>query len=288
MRQGGWTEAGEGDYRKLIKNKEEAVSLEQASRVVRSGAMIENQLAELHERAEAEPGNVDLARRIGELYDQKEDFESASQWFRYAAELTGSTDEGLLRKAHDTELKSLGEQVRHLEVDLAKLLEGTPECSEMEAKLHELSHRRESILIEELQDRVKRNPTDLSIRFELGEHLVRDERYTDAIPELQKARTSPNHRVRAIAYLGQCYDAKNMPDLAKKQFSEALTELGQMDSIKKDITYRLGLLQERTGHRAEYLECMKQIYEVDYGYRDVAQRVESSYEDGGRSEAPAS
>jgi hypothetical protein len=25
------------------------------------------------------------------------------------------------------------------------------------------------------------------------------------------------------------------------------------------------------------IECMKQIYEVDYGYRDVAERVESSY-----------
>jgi hypothetical protein len=27
----------------------------------------------------------------------------------------------------------------------------------------------------------------------------------------------------------------------------------------------------------EALNCFKQIYEVDYGYRDVAQRVESSY-----------
>jgi hypothetical protein len=25
------------------------------------------------------------------------------------------------------------------------------------------------------------------------------------------------------------------------------------------------------------IECMKQIYEVDYGYRDVAERVEGSY-----------
>jgi hypothetical protein len=25
------------------------------------------------------------------------------------------------------------------------------------------------------------------------------------------------------------------------------------------------------------LDCMKQIYEVDYGYRDVAARVEASY-----------
>ena len=34
---------------------------------------------------------------------------------------------------------------------------------------------------------------------------------------------------------------------------------------------------ELLGKKDEYLECMKQIYEVDYGYRDVAKRVESSY-----------
>jgi hypothetical protein len=31
------------------------------------------------------------------------------------------------------------------------------------------------------------------------------------------------------------------------------------------------------GEGEKSLACMKQIYEVDYGYRDVAQRVESSY-----------
>ena len=32
------------------------------------------------------------------------------------------------------------------------------------------------------------------------------------------------------------------------------------------------------GDLEKSLACMKQIYEVDYGYRDVARRVESSYE----------
>jgi len=32
------------------------------------------------------------------------------------------------------------------------------------------------------------------------------------------------------------------------------------------------------GDPGKALACMKQIYEVDYGYRDVARRVESSYE----------
>jgi hypothetical protein len=32
------------------------------------------------------------------------------------------------------------------------------------------------------------------------------------------------------------------------------------------------------GDAEKAIACMKQIYEVDYGYRDVATRVERSYE----------
>jgi hypothetical protein len=31
------------------------------------------------------------------------------------------------------------------------------------------------------------------------------------------------------------------------------------------------------GNMEKSLECMKEIYEVDYGYLDVAERVEASY-----------
>jgi len=31
------------------------------------------------------------------------------------------------------------------------------------------------------------------------------------------------------------------------------------------------------GEQEKSVACMKQIYEVDYGYKDVAKRVESSY-----------
>jgi hypothetical protein len=50
-----------------------------------------------------------------------------------------------------------------------------------------------------------------------------------------------------------------------------------MDGIKKDIVYDLGLVYGRMGNADKSLDCMKEIYEVDYGYRDVAQRVEESY-----------
>jgi len=50
-----------------------------------------------------------------------------------------------------------------------------------------------------------------------------------------------------------------------------------MDAIKKEIVYNLGLAYERMGDKEKSLNCMKQIYEADYGYKDVATRVESSY-----------
>jgi hypothetical protein len=43
------------------------------------------------------------------------------------------------------------------------------------------------------------------------------------------------------------------------------------------MMYHLGLAYERMGEQEKSLACMKQIYEVDYGYKDVARRVESSY-----------
>jgi hypothetical protein len=63
-----------------------------------------------------------------------------------------------------------------------------------------------------------------------------------------------------------------------KQLEVASREILSMDVMKKEILDNLGLTYDRMGELEKSLACMKQIYEVDYGYRDVAQRVESSYE----------
>ena len=53
-----------------------------------------------------------------------------------------------------------------------------------------------------------------------------------------------------------------------------------MDATKKEIIYNLGLVYEKMGEAGKSLDCMKEIYEADYGYKDVAERVESSYATG--------
>ena len=77
--------------------------------------------------------------------------------------------------------------------------------------------------------------------------------------------------------LGCCYNELEMLDLAVKQLEDVSKEILSMDATKKEIVYNLGLVYERMGEQEKSLACMKQIYEVDYGYKDVARRVESSY-----------
>src|SRR6184192_2009277 len=275
MKSGGWTQAE--SYRDLIKDKEMAISLEQQGRMRLTGESLDQQIAETYARHKAEPANVDLARRLGTLNEQKEDFEAAIRWYQSAADLTKGADTGLARKVSDLKIKRLEQEIAAHEEFLSR-----HNADEVRAKKSEelkaAKSKRAEILINDALERVGRNPTDLQLRFELGKNFFNAGRFREAVPELQRARQNPHARLKAMNLLGCCYSELEMLDLAMKQLEEASKEILSMDTTKKEIMYNLGLVYERMGEGDKSLACMKQIYEVDYGYRDVARRVESSYE----------
>ena len=276
MASGGWTEAV--SYRDLIRDKELATSLEQQGRMKLSGESLDQQIAETHTAQEAQPQNVDVARRLATLYEQKNDLEAAIGWFHYASELTKGSDAGLVRKVSDLRLKQLDQQIALHEEFLSMPGEDEEQFTRRSEELAAAKKKRAELLIGDARKRLERNPTDLQLRFELGEHLVNAGRFREAVPELQRARQNPHARLKAMNLLGRAYSELGMLDLAAKQLGDAAKEIFTMDGTKKEIVYNLGLVYERMGDRERSLECMKQIYEADYGYKDVATRVESSYQ----------
>src|SRR5437763_13378142 len=276
MSTGGWTQAE--SYRELIKDKDVAISLEQQSRMQLSGEALDQQIAELEERQKVEPHNIDVARRLGALCEQKDDIESAIKWYQRAVELTGGSDAGLIRKMSNLKMRGAEREIAAHEEFLAGHSKKDAVHAKKSEELQAARKKRAGILIEETKKRLERNPTDLQLRFELGEHLVRSQRFREAVPELQRARQNPNARLKAMNLLGVCYRELGMLDLAMKQFEDAAKEIVTMDGMKKEIVYNLGIVYEKMGAREKSLYCMKQIYESDYGYRDVAERVESSYQ----------
>jgi tetratricopeptide (TPR) repeat protein len=275
MKSGGWAAAA--SYRDLIKDKEAAVSLEQQSRMQLTEESLGRQIAEVYALHEAEPQNIDIARRLGALSEQKDDLDAAIAWYRYASDLTQGSDPGLIRKISDLGVKVTEREIAALEESITNNAGDSTVLAEKNAALAAARKRRAEMLIEEARKRVERNPTDLQFRFELGEHLMNAGHFREGLPELQRARQNPNARLKAMNALGRCYRELGMFDLAARQLEEAAREIATMDATKKEIVYNLGLVYERMGNREKSLACMKQIYEADYGYKDVATRVESSY-----------
>ncbi|MBV9618841.1 MAG: tetratricopeptide repeat protein, partial [Verrucomicrobia bacterium] len=206
MSAGGWTQAE--SYRDVINDKDVAISLDQ-------------QIAAIEAQQKAQPKNVDLARQLGGLCEQKDDIASAIRWYQTAVDLTGAGDAGLVRKVSDLNMRADEREIAAHEEYLATHKEKDEVHAKKTEQLVAAKKRRAEVLIEEVGSRIARNPTDLHLRFELGEHLVDAQRFREAIPELQRARQNPNARLKAMNLLGICYHQQGMLDLATKQFEEA-------------------------------------------------------------------
>ena len=282
MKSGGWNEAQ--SYRDLIKDKDQAVSLEQKNRVVKSLEMIDEQLHELYPQWEANQSSVDLTRRIAKLWEDRfeqtgdeESLEGAVSYYSHTNELASGTDPAVARKLSDLKARKLDVRITVLEKWLAEGGAQHEDAATYLAELEELRKEKVQVQIVDARKRVERNPTDLQLRFELGELLLSIGQFNEAIPELQRARQNPSSRLKAMSMLGRCFVQKGMLDMAATQFKSAASEMIAMDTTKKDTVYDLGLVYNTMGKKEEYLQCMKDIMEADYGYKDVAKRVEESY-----------
>src|SRR6266850_3203561 len=175
MKRGGWMEAE--SYRDLIKDKDEAISLEQQSRIRLTGEAIDQQIAEAYARHQAEPENLDFAQRLGALNEKKDDLESGIRWYQYAADLAKGADTGLLRKISDLKIKCLEREIAAHEEFLSTYSARDEVYAEKSGQLRAAKVSRAEILITDAQERVARNPTDLQLRFELGENFFNARRF---------------------------------------------------------------------------------------------------------------
>lgn len=269
---GGWNS---NDFRGAMKDSGEAAKLEMLNRQGMTQEQMEQFLAETINQYNADQTNIIIVKRMADLYERLGQVDSALMFYDYALTLNPG-DVALQRKVEIIRDKVQDQQI----ADFEREIEANPDAPDIDdkrAQVAEIRRQRASVVIGEAKARVDRNPTDKTLRYELGQAYFGAGMFTEAIPELQQAKSNPNMRIKAILMLGRCFASKNMNDLAKTSLSEAAKELVIMDAIKKEVLYELANVLEKMGDRASSLEALKEIYNADYGYKDVARRVESSY-----------
>jgi tetratricopeptide (TPR) repeat protein len=263
----GALESGKGSYRDILKNKEEAVMLEQEKRTVKSEDRTESLIKEYESRLQTEPNNLKLIRSLADLYTEKKQFDKAFALYDQLKHSELGNDPSLAQAMAKTKGKQFDHQIEQL----------NPFAPEHAAQVEQLKAAKLEFQVEECRKRVEKYPTDLAIRFELGVLYFQTGKYTEAIQEFQKAQNNPNKRLPAMAYLAQCYAKKKIFDLAARTFQNAIKEKLIFDEEKKEMTYNLGTVLESMGKKDEAIEQFKLIYEVDSSYKDVAAKVEASY-----------
>lgn len=234
---------------------------------------MEERLASLSAQYALDQTNLGIVRDIAGIYEQMEDWSNAYSFYSYAYTLSGS-DVSLKGKSEDMQAKVRESQL----ADMEKRAAANPDDPAIQAQLEEARQTISQQMVADAKARVEANPTDPQLRFDLGQALFNAKEYTEAIPELQRSRNNPYLRIRAMLMLGKCYEAKSMDDMALRQLDEANKELTVMDATKLEILYLMGTLNEKLGKKQEALDCFKMIYDSNYGYKDVAQRVESAYQ----------
>ena len=262
--------SGELELKK--KDADETLALEKSTRTALTKEQMEAKRDDLAAQYAADQNNLQVVRDLAAVYENLEDWDNAYAFYDWGYQVSGN-DVALKAKAGKMKDKASAGKVASLKA----AVEANPDDAAAREELETYQRDLSAAQVEERSARVEENPTDPALRFSLGEALYHSGEYTEAIKHLQQATRNPHIRNKVLVLLGRTFHKKGMADMAINRFKEANAELKQMDATKKEVLYELGSILEEQGQKDEAIASFKQIYEVDYGYRDVAERVESAY-----------
>ena len=256
---------GTGSFRDVLRNKEEAVSLEQEQRSHKTEDVAARLIEEYETRIITDPNNLKLLRSLAELYTQKNNFPRALALYERIKQSDMGSDATLERAMADT-------AVRQFDFKIAQL---NPFDEGTAGQAAAITAEKTAFQLADCQQRAEKYPTDLAIRFDLGQLYFAAGKINEAIVEFQKAQGNPNKRLAAMSCLAQCFAKRKAFDSAVRTLQNALKEKPGFDEEKKNLIYNLGCVFEEMGKKAEANEQFVQIWEMDASYKDVAAKVDA-------------
>jgi tetratricopeptide (TPR) repeat protein len=254
--------------RELVKDKDAAGKLEQETRIYQTSEDLETRRAKIEERLEAEPNDTDALEELANIAKRLKDWDTAVQAMDKALELKPD-DTTLVFARGDLHIDRLEE--RKLELLRAG----------KEAEAGAITKELLEFQVEEYRKRVKIYPTDLNLRFKLGELLYGRGQLDEAIGEFQQTVRDPKFRAESQLRLGRAFKVKSQYDLALRQLNQALEGQTGLTERVKEIRYEMGDVYQLMGRKAEAKSEFGKIYEQDIAYRDVASRLADLEKDPG-------
>ncbi len=273
MKKGNWED--KGDFQSKLKDKDEALRLDQSTRTVTDAATALEQAAQTAVKIQGEPDSLDLYRDIVRQFISAGDLDSAIAWLQRGRLTTmGRADPSLERQESDL----LIQRLEKISKQLREVLATNPSDATNKAALEKNEVELADYRLKTAGSLVERYPNDYAYRFDFGSLLLAAGRVEDAVQQLQYAQRNPKYRQPSLLALGKAFVLSNKFDIAVEQLSLAKSEIHMMNDLKKDVIYELGSAYEKMGKAKEAVDEFKIIYMADSGFRDVAKKINDFYE----------
>jgi tetratricopeptide (TPR) repeat protein len=260
---------GDGSYRDLIKDKERAERLETESKRLKTLSDVESAIERIKRDLQERPDEPKLHKKLGDLYARKKEYDAALKAYDRARSLNPH-DATIADAMGDLRIREYGELVSKIKEHYKKNPSDATKTKLKKAKQEKLA-----FCIEEYKRRVENHPTEIGLRYSLGNYFYKARRLDEAIAEFQKSVGDPRKKVLSQNMLGRCFAAKGLLDLAVKEFERAREGFYTMDETNKEITYNLGMLYEKLGKKEQARKEFEKIVEVDINYKDVMKKLEA-------------
>jgi tetratricopeptide (TPR) repeat protein len=254
-----------------VKDLDEALKLHDEQKKVRSEDDVTRAIGIYTDKMEKNPQQVANYTELASLYSRKKQFDKAEEMLKKGLGVLPDNYE-LLSNLGDVKIQKaaaeLAEAKRQYQVNPSEESKGA-----VQAKARDLSNTR----IAEYRRRVETHPADLILRYRYGEALYRAKMYDEAIEQIQKAVGDLRTRQSAYNLLGMCFRKKGLLDYATEQFQKALKDTSVINEKAKNIIYNLATTYEELEKYAEAEREYKRIYEVDIGFKDIAEKIQRIY-----------
>jgi tetratricopeptide (TPR) repeat protein len=225
--------------------------------------------AVLRESLAKDPANVEAALELADLLEKEETIDVAEQVLRQALAASGN-DLKVREHLEDRQLRWARHRVHVAEKQVEA--EDTPQHRQTLEQLRSAQTRQE---IEVYRSRSERYPENMTWRFELALRLKTEGNYDAAIKEFQAVLQDDRRKGAVALELGECFQKIKQYQLAFQSYQTAVDALTEREAeLRKRALYRAGVLAMGLKDVDSAQKYLSALAVIDFGYRDVADRLD--------------
>ncbi|MBN2131048.1 MAG: tetratricopeptide repeat protein [Sedimentisphaerales bacterium] len=262
----------DGDFRQSIQDRETQAKLYAQDRVIKTKDYRTSAVEDARKAYEKDPDPpknlFTLAEALADLEKDETDAEAVQlleEAYDSRADFSFKEKAGLLR------IRQLKRKLR----EAKKRLKGASDKAPADGQIEELTAALDSTEMQHYRLCVENYPTDLAPKYQYALRLMKAGHYNEAIPLFQEAQKDARRKISAMDKIGYCFFMKGWYADAIDVFRRAIeTYEIKDDAIAKELRYNLARAYEEDGKNGKALEIYRRIAQLDFGYKDVSERVD--------------